>query len=74
VWNGLPNDPVAHVHVLFPYRVVRPGHANHGKFVFDRFPSTRMTAPRFFRLGNYYSEVPNAVVSNNPKIVRNPFH
>ncbi len=74
VWNGIPGDPVAHVHVLFPYRVVHPGSPNDGKFVFDRFPSQRMTVPRFFRMGNYYSEIPASVIGNNPLIVRNPFH
>jgi starch-binding outer membrane protein, SusD/RagB family len=74
VWNGVTGDPGAHVHVLFGYRIVRPGHANHGKFVYDKAPSTRMTAPRFFRIGNYYSQIPESVIANNPQIVRNPFH
>jgi hypothetical protein len=38
VWNGQFNDPVAHVHVLFPYRIIRPGHPNHNKYVFDARP------------------------------------
>jgi hypothetical protein len=25
-------------------------------------------------LGNYYSQIPQTVIDNNPKIVRNPFH
>lgn len=74
VWNGVENDPLAQVHVLFPYRIVRPGHPDDGKFVYDRAPSTRQTFPRFFRMGNYYSEIPNQVVGNNPLIVRNPSH
>lgn len=74
VWPGTPSHPIAHNWVLFPYRVVRPGHPDDGKFVFDKFPSTRQTAPRFFRMGNYYSEIPSSVIGNNPLIVRNPFH
>ena len=74
VWNGVTGDPVAHIHTLFGYRVVRPGHPNDGTYVFDKAPSTRQTAPRFFRMGNYYSQIPNNVVDNNPLVVRNPFH
>jgi starch-binding outer membrane protein, SusD/RagB family len=74
VWDGQPNSPTAHNWTLFPYRVVRPGHPTHNKWVFDSQPAARQLSPRFFRLGNYYSEVPSGVVGNNPKIVRNPFH
>lgn len=72
LWNGITNDPNAHVFVLFPYRLV--GGPQAGKFVFDKSPSTRQTAPRFFRPGNYYSQIPGSVVDNNPLVVRNPFH
>jgi hypothetical protein len=74
VWNGVRGTPTADMYVLFPYRVMHPGHPNDGKFVFDRFVSNVNTAPRFFRMGNYYSEIPNAAVSANPELIRNPFH
>lgn len=74
LWDGTPTNPNANVYALFPYRVVRPGHPHHGKYVFDKFPAPRQTAPRYFRMGNYYSEIPQSVLNNNPLIVRNPFH
>lgn len=72
LWNGVANNPNAHVYVLFPYRLI--GGPQDGKYVFDKFPSPRQTNPRFFRVGNYYSQIPNSVVDNNPLVVRNPFH
>jgi hypothetical protein len=30
------------------------------------------TQPRLFRLGNYYSAIPEAAISANPKLVRQP--
>jgi hypothetical protein len=74
VWDGTQNSTTANVYALFPYRIVCPGSPNHNKYVFDAFQSDRQTAPRFFRVGNYYSQIPQDVLNNNPKIVRNPFH
>ena len=74
LWDGTTTNPNANIYVLFPYRIVRPGHPNHGKYVFDKFRSPRTTRPRYFRYGNYYAEIPQSVINNNPKIVRNPFH
>jgi len=74
LWDGTTSNPNANIYALFPYRIVRPGHPHHGKYVFDKFRSTRTTRPRYFRYGNYYSEIPQSVINNNPKIVRNPFH
>jgi len=74
LWDGTTTNPNANIYALFPYRIVRPGHPHHGKFVFDKFRSSRTTRPRYFRYGNYYSEIPQTVINNNPKIVRNPFH
>lgn len=74
VWNGNASNQDAVVYALYPYRVVRPGHATHGKYVFDKLVAPRFRAPRFFQMGNYYSAIAQAVIDNNPKIVRNPFH
>jgi len=74
VWDGTQNSTTANVYALFPYRIVCPGSPNHNTYVFDAFQSDRLTAPRFFRVGNYYSQIPQGVLNNNPKIVRNPFH
>ena len=54
--------------------VVRPGHPNHNKFVYVKMLAPRFRAPRNFQMGNYYSSIDQAVLNNNPKIVRNPFH
>jgi starch-binding outer membrane protein, SusD/RagB family len=74
VWDGAPNSTTANVYALYPYRVIRPGHPDHNKYVFDKFPASIQGAPRFFRPGNYYSEIPTTVIGANPKLVRNPFH
>ena len=74
LWDGNRQTPTANVYALFPYRIVRPGHPDNNKYVFDKFMSDRQTAARYFRVGNYYSEISQSVRDNNPKIVRNPFH
>lgn len=75
VWNGNSASPDAMVYALYPYRVVRPGDAaRDGKYVFVKMVAPRIRAPRFFQLGNYYTEINQAVLNNNPKIIKNPFH
>jgi hypothetical protein len=74
VWNGDAQSPDAVVQALWPYRVVRSGHVCDGQYVFVEKVAPRFREPRFFRLGNYYSEIGNDILSANPKIVRNPFH
>lgn len=73
-WDGSENDPNAVVNGLYAYRVVRPGHADHGKFIYERVRPSRFRKARFFRMANYYSSIDQSVLNNNPKIVRNPFH
>ncbi|MCE7043605.1 RagB/SusD family nutrient uptake outer membrane protein [Dyadobacter sp. CY312] len=74
VWNGNANNPDAVIYALYPYRVIRPGHPTHNKYVFDKLVAPRFRAPRFFQMGNYYSSIEQVVIDNNPKIIRNPFH
>lgn len=74
VWNGDRASPTAQLYALWPYRVVRPGDPRDGKYVFVERVAPRVTVPRFFRLGNYYSEISEAAIGANPKLVRNPFH
>ncbi len=74
VWNGDRNNADAMVYALYPYRVVNPGNANDGKYVYDKMIAPRFREPRFFRMGNYYSSIRQLVIDNNPKIVPNPFH
>lgn len=74
LWNGNVGNPNAMIYALYPYRVVRPGDAaRNGKYVFVKMIAPRFRAPRFFQLGNYYSSIDQAVINNNPKIVKNPF-
>jgi hypothetical protein len=74
VWNGSNSNPNDMVYALYPYRVVRPGDdAHNNKYVFEKMVAPRFRAPRYFREGNYYSSIDQAVINNNPKIVRNPF-
>ena len=74
VWNGNANNPDAMAYALYPYRIVRPGDARDGKYVFVELVAPRFVAPRFFQFGNYYSLIGDNIVNANPKIVRNPFH
>lgn len=73
VWDGSENDPNAVVRGLFAYRVIRPGHPDNGKFIFERVRPSRFRRARFFRLANYYSSIAQDVLNKNPKLVRNPF-
>ena len=74
VWNGSETDPNAVVWGLYPYRVVRPGHPDDGKYIFHRVRPTRFRRARFFQMFNYYSSIDPLVINNNPKIIQNPFH
>jgi len=74
LWDGQASNPNAVQYALYPYRIVHPGSPNDGKYVFDKFLAPKFVSPRYFRMGNYYSEIPNTVLNNNPLIVKNPFH
>lgn len=74
VWNGQDSDPNAVVHGLYPYRISRPGHPDNGKFIYEKIRPTRFKRARFFRTANYYSSIDPAVINNNPKLIKNPFH
>ncbi len=73
VWNGSTSNPDAMLTALYPYRVIRPGDPRDGKYIFIKMVAPRFRAPRLFQLPNYYSSIDQAVINNNPKIVRNPF-
>jgi hypothetical protein len=74
IWNGLASNPDANLYALYCYRIVHPGSPNDGKYVFDRFVAPNFKSPRFFQLGNYYSQISQTVLNNNKLIVKNPFH
>jgi hypothetical protein len=73
LWNGSSSNPRAIPLALYAYRVVRPGHPAHNKYVFDKLTAPRFRAPRNFQFNNYYSSIPQAALNSNPKIIRNPF-
>jgi len=75
VFDGNRQSPNTLVYALWPYRVVRPGDPDkHNKYVFEKRVAPRFTQPRFFRLGNYYSMIPQNALNGNPLLEKNPFH
>ncbi len=59
---------------IWPYKVYNPGNADHEKYIYKIVRPSRVTASDRFRFGNYYSEIAQDVLNNNPKIVKNPNH
>lgn len=57
---------------LWSYKLYNPGNPNNGKWVFRILKSPLVTGANRFRFGNYYSNINNDILSNNPKIVRQP--
>lgn len=57
---------------LWSYKLHKPGDPNHGKWVYRILKSPLVTGANRFRLGNYYSNINNDILANNPKIVRQP--
>ncbi|SHE31639.1 RagB/SusD family nutrient uptake outer membrane protein [Dysgonomonas macrotermitis] len=70
LWNGSSSSETANLYALYPYRVV--GGPQDGKYIFVRQVAPRVTVPRYFRMGNYYTAFDATVLNNNPKLVRNP--
>lgn len=73
VWDGSSNGANTKIYALYPYRIIRPGDSRDGKYVFIKMVAPRFGAARFFQVGNYYSAINQAVLNNNPLIVKNPF-
>ncbi|MDN3583128.1 RagB/SusD family nutrient uptake outer membrane protein [Mucilaginibacter flavus] len=57
---------------LYPYKYYNPGNANNGKWVFREVLPSNVTGVLNFRLGNYYSQINDGIITANPKIVRQP--
>lgn len=85
VWDGAAttlNDLVTNIGVatkrstqpwgLWPYKIHNPGNPNHGKWIFKETLPAVVTGTNSFRLGNYYSKIPDNIIGSNPKIVRQP--
>lgn len=57
---------------LWPYKIYYPGNPNNGKWIFREVLPAQVTGTNFFRPGNYYSQIGDAIIANNPKLVRQP--
>lgn len=57
---------------LWSYKIYDPGSPNNGKWIYKQVKLSRVTGADRFQLGNYYSYIDDAIISNNPKLVRNP--
>ncbi|MAS70421.1 MAG: RagB/SusD family nutrient uptake outer membrane protein [Zunongwangia sp.] len=57
---------------LWPYKYFNPGDPNNGDWLFKIVKPNRVTGADRFQLGNYYSEINQDILTNNPLIVRNP--
>ncbi|MFW5754883.1 MAG: RagB/SusD family nutrient uptake outer membrane protein, partial [Marinilabiliaceae bacterium] len=67
----------ARVFGLWPYKYHDPDDSdnpNNGKWVFEEIKPREVTGAYRFRMGNYYSEIGDDILNNNPKIVKNPNH
>ncbi|WP_447639981.1 MULTISPECIES: RagB/SusD family nutrient uptake outer membrane protein [Chitinophagaceae] len=60
------------VYGLWPYKIYNPGKANDGKWVYKIVKPNPVTAAHRFQLGNYYSQIDQGTLSNNPKLVKQP--
>lgn len=76
IWNGDPNTRTARRLGLWPYKVVAPGDPNDGKWVYIEKNMAELNLwPRPFKCtdAQYYGEIDNGWINNNPKLVKNPF-
>jgi len=69
---GSAIKPSTQPYGLWPYKIYAPGSSNNGKWIYKVVLSSRVTGADRFLMGNYYSEISNTILTNNPKIVRNP--
>jgi len=82
IWNGASTELTANpakatevstrVFGMWPYKFYNPGGANDGKYIFRKIIPGQVTNAHRFRLGNYYTNINNSILSNNPLIVKNP--
>lgn len=57
---------------LWPYRIYNPGSENDGKWIYKEILPNQVTAADNWQLGNYYSNISDDILSNNPKLVKQP--
>lgn len=69
---GDPDKRNTQPFALWPYKIHNPGNLNHGKWIFKIVKNSIVTGSNLFQFGNYYSEINATILSNNPKLVRQP--
>ncbi len=57
---------------LWPYKVYEPGSPDDGKWYYTEVLPSRVTAADTWQLGNYYSNISNDILTNNPQLARQP--
>jgi hypothetical protein len=57
---------------IWPYKIHNPGSPDDGNFIYKIVKPTRVTGADRFRFGNYYSEIGQDILNNNPLIIKNP--
>jgi hypothetical protein len=72
VFDGNINTPTAMIYGLYPFKVYRPDHVTHNKWIYVRRIPTPFTAPRKFVWANYYSSFSSDALTKNPKLIKNP--
>ena len=74
ILNGDSQSKTAVLYGLWPYRVYRPGHETHNKWIFVRRKPAKFSIPRKFARMNYYSAFGDDELERNPTLVKNPGH
>jgi hypothetical protein len=69
---GKANKVNTMIYGLWGYKIFNPGNPNHNKWVYRVVKPSNVTAAHRFNLGNYYSRIGSDILSNNPKLVKNP--
>lgn len=69
---GKADKPNTMVYGMWPYKISNPASVNNGKWVYNIVKPSNVTAAHRFNLSNYYSQMDNNVLSNNPLLVKNP--
>jgi len=69
---GTATAPNTMPYGLWPYKIYSPGKTNDGKWIYRVVKPSEVTAAHRFQTGNYYSTIDQGIISNNPKIIKNP--
>jgi len=57
---------------LLPYKYYSAGSPNNGKWIYKVNLSGRVTGSDNWQMGNYYSQITDDILTNNPKLVKQP--